>query len=211
MPSSAEILSPVACSSCSLSRSASSVTSSARSRARTGSKKFRVAEIHPSDRQAWPTNLNVESPVSEKQRAFIESLAEQRGIDVPASALTSSAAASAWLDDKRTLLGFAPGQLVLRRDLQGEEGEAYTIAVVCAQHRRSGVPLAAVPTPGCPSAPDFARNAAREAQQARTEVMAGQVPEIPRSESPPETGGREATAPDPEEPEDDGHVPGFDY
>lgn len=176
----------------------------------TGSRKFRVAEVHPSDRRTWPTNLNVDSPVTEGQRGFMDSLAEQRGVDVPAAALSSSAAASAWLDERKTLLGFAPGQLVLRRDMQGEGGETYTIAVASALHRRSGVPLEAVPTPGCPSAPEFARNAAREAQQARAEVMAGNVPEIPRSESPAETGESGTAAPDVQEPEDDSHSPSFD-
>ncbi len=153
-------------------------------RMNTGAKKFRTAEIHPMDRGVWPENQMVSESVSISQLRFLDTLAERRGIEVPEKAKSSSAAASAWIDEKILLLGLAPGQLVVREGIEGDEGEPYDIAVACALHRRSGLPIDAIPTPGCENAPEAARSSSEQAAAARAELMDGKVPAQAAAEEP---------------------------
>ena len=145
-------------------------------RMNTGSKKFRTAEMHPSDRGQLPINRKVDKPASPKQLAFLENLAKERGISVPEEAKSSSAGASAFLDERKLILGYAPGQLVVREGVNSDDGEIYDFAIACALHRRSGVPIEAVATPGCPKAPEAARSNAEAAVAARADLMAGKLP-----------------------------------
>ncbi len=182
-------------------------------RMNTGSRKFKAAEIHPSDRMDNPRNLKVDQPASQAQLDFVERLADERGVEVPAAARSSSAAASAWIDEKKLVLGFAPGQLVVRSGIEGREGELYSIAIASALHRRSGVRMAAVPTPGCPNAPEFARGMAQEASANRADLMAGKVPEsLSRDENQPEDAGPSIEPdPEPEIEDEDFSGPGFGF
>lgn len=182
-----------------------------RGRMNTGAKKFRTAEMHPSDRAVLPTNLKVDVPATASQVGFMEDLADQRGVDLPAAARSTSAAASVWIDENKLVLGFAPGQLVVRSAVQGEDGKTYEIAIASALNTRSGLGISALPTPGCPDAQEFARGAAKVASAARAEIMAGNIPaSLAKDEGAPEEEPSAEPDPAPAEEDDDYSGPGFD-
>ena len=140
-----------------------------------GARKYRTAEMHPNDRLDTPRNLKVNDPPSEGQQALVQKIAEERGRRVPDGISVSSAAASAWLEENMLRQGWAQGQ-VLTRTREGDDGSEYEIAIVAALHRRSGVDISAIPTPGNEKAPEFARGQGELAQRQRESLQLSTVP-----------------------------------
>ncbi len=143
-----------------------------------GARKFDLAEVHPDQRVYEPRSDSDEEP-SDRQKQYIDAIAHERNRAVPAVARENRAAASAWIDQNRLLLGWAPGQIVVREGIQRDGGDPYDVAVACALSRRTGVQLPAIATPAAPKAPEYMREAASQQNSDRAALLASPLPADP--------------------------------
>ncbi len=133
-----------------------------------GHKGFPVAEIHPNDRT--PDQGGGEGQPSPATVGFVNAIAGGRGRHIPPAAVATQAGATAFITQNRVMFGHAPGQVAVQTRT-GDEGNTYHVATGAALHRRSGLPLDAIPTAACPDAQERARALSSQAAKEREELL----------------------------------------
>ncbi|MCY4006710.1 MAG: hypothetical protein OXE84_07800 [Rhodobacteraceae bacterium] len=139
-----------------------------------GSSKVTVAEIPASKRLDAPSGQPDERP-SDRQMDYIKAISTNRGRKIPDEVERSQLAASAWIGQNQVSLGWQRGQIICRPDYKDKNGNMFALAIGVCHERRAGMPLAAVPTPAAPNAPQFAAEAAREIARERDSILTGEA------------------------------------
>lgn len=170
-----------------------------------GADKYYLTEIHPNRRLSG--NYDDEGLPSDGLMAVVSRLAAERNRKIPEAATRDVNAARSFMDKNGKSFGYAQGTIAIRRGVNSETGEQYDFGIGLVADTYTGMPLAAIATPGAPKAPDFTRERAAELAETRDALLSGatqQAPEPEGSADNPDAsyGG---LAGEPEEEEEYGH------
>ncbi len=174
-----------------------------------GSAKYYLTEIHPNRRLSG--SYDDEGPPSDGLMAAMSRLAAERNRKIPEAATSDVNAARSFMDKNGKSFGYAQGTIAIRRGVNSETGEQYEFGIGLVADTYTGLPLAAIATPGAPNAPDSARNRAADLAETRDALLSGATlqADAPEDSSSDQDASYDGLAGEPEEEGHDEHAPGF--